>query len=106
MNNLLDSDRTGEGYGLSRKSDQRVRSPKGTAVTNQPGLADDIEEEYDDDIEFEEDKNTNPWIRCCKTIDCLPISMYLLDFSPLTLRFRFIYRIDSMLLSCETCRWL
>ena len=99
MNDLLDSDRAGESYGLSRKSDQR-------AVTNQPGSADDIEEEYDDDIEFEEDKNTNPWIRCCKTIACLPISMYLSDFSSLTLRFRFIYRIDSMLLSCEACRWL
>ena len=77
MNNLLDSDRTGEGYGLSRKSDQRVRSPKGTAVTNQPGLADDIEEEYDDDIEFEENE-TNAWISCFKTICCFPFSMYLL----------------------------
>ena len=75
MNDLLDSDRAGESYGLSRKSDQR-------AVTNQPEIADDIEEEYDDDIELEEDKNTNPCIRCCRTIACFPISMYLSDFSP------------------------
>lgn len=35
MDDLLDSDRAGEGFGLRRKSDKRVKSPKG-AITNQP----------------------------------------------------------------------
>jgi len=98
MDDLLDSDRAGEGFGLSRKSDQRARSPKGAkgAITDQPApmtpfeelqhqrdlaekqnAAEDEEEEDDDDIEFEEDKNHNLWFNCCKTIACLPINLFI-----------------------------
>ena len=43
MDDLLDSDRAGEGFGLSRKSDQRARSPKG-AITDQPAPMTPFEE--------------------------------------------------------------
>merc|ERR1719204_1075979 len=98
MDDLLDSDRAGEGFGLSRNSDKRVKSPKG-AITNQPAPmtpfeelqhqrdlaekqkaaenAEDEEEEYDDDIEFEEDKTPNFCFNCCKTIACLPINLFI-----------------------------
>ena len=46
MDDLLDSDRAGEGFGLSRKSDKRVKSPKGAkeAITNQPAPMTPFEE--------------------------------------------------------------
>ena len=43
MDDLLDSDRAGEGFGLSRNSDKRVKSPKG-AITNQPAPMTPFEE--------------------------------------------------------------
>ena len=46
MDDLLDSDRAGEGFGLSRKSDKRVKSPKAAkeAITNQPAPMTPFEE--------------------------------------------------------------
>ena len=131
MDDLLDSDRAGEGFGLSRKSDQRGRSPKGQkeAITNQPApmtpfeelqrqkaaeaAAADSEEEDDDDIEFEEEQQSNLGFKFCKGLVCLPISKFtgsdLGDsgrISRTNFRFRFIYPVDSMLLSYKACDWL
>ena len=130
MDDLLDSDRAGEGFGLSRKSDQRGRSPKGQkeAITNQPAPmtpfeelqkqkaaaeAADSEEEDDDDIEFEEEQQSNLWFNFCKVLVCLPISTFtgsdLGDSGRISwtnFRFRFIYPVDSMLLSYKACDWL